>query len=319
MNQLESLKQWTKVVADTGDWREMQRFQPDEATTNPSLIWKLFQKPDYDHYLQEAYGFFKNNHHRNPSLQEFLECVLVTVGKKILDIIPGRVSTEVDARYSFDVESTLTQAHRLHDLYRAYAIPSNRVLMKIAATWEGIKAAEVLEKEGIACNLTLIFSRVQAIACAEAGVTLISPFVGRIFDWYNAHNLLVAGEEDPGVRSVKSIYNYLKQYRYKTEIMGASFRTVEQITALAGCDRLTIAPKLLAQLEANTRPITPQLQAPKVEKSTMPESLVTEKSFRWQLNEDPMATEKLAEGIRLFASDTQKLEKILLHFLEGKQ
>ncbi|MDR0647346.1 MAG: transaldolase [Puniceicoccales bacterium] len=319
MNQLESLKQWTKVVADTGDWTEMQRFQPDEATTNPSLIWKLFQKPDCDHYLQEAYGFFKSSHHRNPALQEFLECVLVTVGKKILDIIPGRVSTEVDARYSFDMKSTLEQAYRLRDLYEAYAIPSSRVLMKIAATWEGIKAAEVLEREGIACNLTLIFSRVQAIACAEAGVTLISPFVGRIFDWYSAHNLLAAGEEDPGVRSVKSIYNYLKQYRYKTEIMGASFRTLEQIIALAGCDRLTIAPKLLAQLEANAGPIMPQLQLPKIGKSTMPKSPVTEKSFRWQMNEDPMATEKLAEGIRLFARDTQNLEEILLHFLEKQR
>ena len=312
MNQLDALKQWTKVVADTGDWTEMQRFQPDEATTNPTLILKLFQKEEHEAYLRAAVEQFKE---QPSSVEAFLERVLVSVGKKILEIIPGRVSTEVDARYSFDQEATLNQARRLMALYQHLGIPRQRVLIKIAATWEGIRAAEILEKEGISCNLTLIFSLVQAKACAEAGVTLISPFVGRILDWYKARTDWTPGSEDPGVLSVTAIYHELKRYGFKTEIMGASFRNIEEILCLAGCDRLTISPNLLAQLVQSEGDVELKLKPPNF---TLPyaQAPLSESEFRWQLNEDPMATEKLSEGIRSFAADTLKLKTLLQEFLK---
>ncbi len=316
MNQLESLKRWTKVVADTANWMDIQRFHSDEATTNPSLILKEIKNEDTQQaYLQAAYELLSSIDVGTSRLQSFLECLLVTVGKRILQVIPGRVSTEVDARYSFDTEATVQQARRLIHLYDLEGISSHRVLIKIAATWEGIQAAKILEKEGIACNLTLIFSLTQAIACACANVSLISPFVGRIYDWYKARNALNPLEEDPGVRSVKEIYTYLKQRGYKTKIMGASFRNTEQILALSGCDLLTISPTLLEQLSLNEADVPCHLTEFQPNTPVVDDN-VDEAHFRWQLNEDPMTHEKLAEGIRNFTKDTVSLEQCLHAFLE---
>lgn len=312
MNQLEKLKAFTTVVADTGDFRELGSYQPQDATTNPSLILKSVQKKEYAPLLQSIV-----DQYRGRSLDELMDRLLVRFGCEILQLIPGRVSTEVDARLSFDAVQTVLRAQRIIELYRAEGILPERVLIKVASTWEGIQAASILEKEGIHTNLTLLFSFPQAVACAQAGVQLISPFVGRIYDWHkkNAGAAWVEtdnlGAKDPGVRSVKKIYDYYKRYDVKTEVMGASFRNIDQITALAGCDLLTISPDLLAQLasrEGNLkRSLEPDIsRAMSIEKVTLDES-----QFRFALNQDAMATEKLAEGIRSFVADTNKLFEML--------
>lgn len=312
MNQLEKLKAFTTVVADTGDFWELGSYQPQDATTNPSLILKSVQKTEYAPLLQSIV-----DQYRGRSLDELMDRLLVRFGCEILQLIPGRVSTEVDARLSFDAVQTVLRAQRIIELYRAEGILPERVLIKVASTWEGIQAASILEKEGIHTNLTLLFSFPQAVACAQAGVQLISPFVGRIYDWYkkNAGATWVEtdnlGAKDPGVRSVKKIYDYYKRYDVKTEVMGASFRNIDQITALAGCDLLTISPDLLAQLasrEGNLkRSLEPDIsRAMSIEKVTLDES-----QFRFALNQDAMATEKLAEGIRSFVADTNKLFEML--------
>ena len=304
-NQLEQLKQFTTVVSDTGDFDSIQTFTPQDATTNPSLIYKAAQKSQYQPLVEQA---IRDHVHSNlsgrPLHNRIMDELLVLFGVKILEIVPGRVSTEVDARLSFDRKGTIEKARFLIALYETKGIPRERVLIKIASTWEGIRASEILTKEGIRCNMTLLFSMAQAIACAEASVQLISPFVGRIYDWYQ--NKGIEGNEDPGVQSVQQIYTYYKQFEYSTEIMGASFRNKEQVLALAGCDLLTISPALLEQLRQSTAPVTRRLSPGKSEpRNTTP---LDEKTFRWQLNEDPMATEKTAEGIRLFAADIEKLE-----------
>jgi transaldolase len=312
MNQLDALKQCTTVVADTGDFKQLAQFQPQDATTNPSLILKAVQKPDYLPLLKAtvaAYG-------ADP-LDEQMDRLLVRFGCEILATIPGRVSTEVDARLSFDAAATVVRAKRIMALYEAQGIDRERVLIKIAATWEGIQAAAELERCGIRTNLTLLFSFAQAVACGDAKVQLISPFVGRIYDWYKqaAGSSWTEGEHaghnDPGVQSVRAIYNHYKHHGIATEIMGASFRNVGQITALAGCDLLTISPELLAQLEASSGALTPALRASDATDMDLPSVHHTEASFRYALNEDPMATEKLAEGIRVFCSDAFKLEALM--------
>ncbi|MEO1524656.1 MAG: transaldolase [Planctomycetota bacterium] len=313
MNQLDQLKQFTTVVADTGDFESMREFAPQDATTNPSLILAASGQPQYSYLIEKAV-----EEHANGSLsgQERIDAiinrVLILFGKEILDIVPGRVSTEVDARLSFDTQGTIDLAKRLIDLYAAESIDRDRVLIKIASTWEGIKAAEVLEKEGIHCNLTLLFSLPQAVACAEANVQLISPFVGRIYDWFKASTgQEYSGAEDPGVQSVQQIYQYYKKFDYKTEVMGASFRNVGQITELAGCDLLTISPKLLAELQASTEPIEKKLDEVAARGSDIERFDLSEKSFRFEFNEDAMATEKTADGIRRFAADIRKLEQLI--------
>lgn len=310
MNQLESLKRWTKVVADTGDWEAIKQFKPEEATTNPSLILKVLQDKKNWPLINQAKEWLYAMGEDVSQTQRIIESLLALIGQKILQEIPGRVSTEVDAHFSFDVQETFNQAKRLIALYESLSISRKRVLIKIAATWEGIQAAKLLEKEGIACNLTLIFEKTQAIACAEAGVTLISPFVGRIYDWYKEHNLLSELSEDPGVHSVKEIYAYFKKYGYTTEIMGASFRNMGQIISLAGCDRLTISPTLLRQLSEQSGEVTPVLNFGK-NFPPNPHKKIDEACFRWNLNENPMAVEKLAEGIRLFARDTMRLQALI--------
>lgn len=312
-NTLFQLKQWTHIVADTGNLQEIIQFKPEEATTNPTLILKTFQescKP-----IEEAYMFAKKQSVKSPTLQAVWMACSVVMGEKILKQIPGRLSIEVDARLSFDTEATINNALALINFFKAKAIDPKRLLIKIAATWEGIQAAKTLEKQGIACNATLIFNPIQALACAQAGITLISPFVGRIYDWYKAKNLLDTLSEDPGVNSVKTIFKTLKSQGYTTEIMGASFRTLKQIIALAGCDRLTISPKLLEELSKSEESITKQLSSMEMT-SRIP--AISEKEFRWQLNADPMATEKLAEGIRLFAKDSETLEQLIANYLARK-
>ena len=312
MNQLDQLRQFTIVVADTGNFRQLAAFAPQDATTNPSLILKAVQQPDYAPLLSNTAAA-----HRGAALDEIVDRTLVCFGLEILKVVPGRVSTEVDARLSFDVGATLARARRLIGLYEAEGVSRDRVLIKIAATWEGMQAARTLQAEGIRCNLTLLFSFAQAVACGQAGVQLISPFVGRIYDWYKKaaggawDEAASAGVNDPGVRSVSQIYRYYKQFGVKTEVMGASFRNVGQITALAGCDLLTISPELLAALQSSDAPLVRMLSPATADASLQPISH-TEASFRYALNEDAMATEKLAEGIRAFAVDAGKLDALIL-------
>ncbi|MBP9973556.1 MAG: transaldolase [Comamonas sp.] len=312
MNQLNALKQVTTVVADTGNFQQLAQYRPQDATTNPSLILKAVQQPQYAPLLHEVVQRFAD-----APLDDLMDRLLVRFGCEILAVVPGRVSTEVDARLSFDTNATVTRAQRLIELYQGAGVPIDRVLIKIAATWEGIEAARLLEQQGIHTNLTLLFSKVQAIACAQAKVQLISPFVGRIYDWFKKQagsqwdEAAMAGANDPGVRSVREIFEYYKRFGITTEVMGASFRNVGQIVALAGCDLLTIAPELLAQLEASTAPVLPALDAQAARQLDIAPVHYDEASFRFALNEDAMATEKLAEGIRAFAVDTRKLEDLL--------
>jgi transaldolase len=313
MNQLDALKQFTTVVADTGDFKQLAAYAPQDATTNPSLILKAVQKPEYAPLLAEAIA-----RHGAADKVELMNRLLVRFGCEILRLIPGRVSTEVDARLSFDTAATLERARQLIALYRAEGVDSARVLIKVAATWEGICAAEQLEREGIRTNLTLLFSFAQAVACGQAGVQLISPFVGRIYDWYKKQagaqwdEAAMAGANDPGVRSVKRIYEFYKRHGIATEVMGASFRNVGQITALAGCDLLTISPELLAQLAASEAPLARALDPEAAKRLDIDPVRYDEAGFRYALNEDAMATEKLAEGIRAFVADTIKLEALMV-------
>ena len=315
MHQLDQLKQYTTVVADTGNFRQLAQFAPRDATTNPSLILKAVQQPEYAPLLAATVAA-----HRGHPLDAIVDRVLVAFGQEILKVVPGRVSTEVDARLSFDADATLARARRLIDLYAAAGIGRERVLIKIAATWEGIQAARVLEAEGIRCNLTLLFAFCQAVACGDAKVQLISPFVGRIYDWHKKQagaawdEAARAGANDPGVQSVERIYTHYKRFGIATEVMGASFRNVGQITALAGCDLLTISPELLAQLQSTDAPLARRLDAAKAREADLPEVHYRpqdEAAFRFALNEDAMATEKLAEGIRAFAVDSAKLDQLI--------
>lgn len=309
-NQLASLKTMTTVVADTGDIEAIRRFRPIDATTNPSLLLKAAALPDYAHLLDKALS--DSQHLSGAALtQEASQRLAVLIGREILAIVPGVVSTEVDARLSFDTQATIHYARRVISLYQQLGIDKERILIKIAATWEGIEAARQLEREGIHCNLTLLFSFAQAVACAEANISLISPFVGRILDWYKAHTgQTYTPQEDPGVQSVTRIYQYYKQHGFETVVMGASFRSVGQITALAGCDKLTISPALMTELEQTAGGVKRALD-PTEPGETQPRQTLNQAAFRWALNEDAMATEKLAEGIRLFTQDQIKLETLL--------
>ena len=313
ITQLDQLKQFTTVVADTGDFESMKQYQPRDATTNPSLILAAASKPEYVHLVDKAVADRKNSGLTGAKrVEDVIDHVLVNFGAEILKIVPGRVSTETDARLSFDTAGTLAKARQLIALYESRDIRRERVLIKIASTWEGIRAAEVLEREGIHCNLTLLFSFAQAVACAEAGVQLISPFVGRILDWYKAAMKRdYVGAEDPGVQSVTQIYNYYKKFGHQTEVMGASFRNKGEITELAGCDLLTISPALLGELATSTDPLTRKLDATAAKSLPLDKVTLDEKSFRLQLNEDAMATEKTAEGIRKFSADIVKLEQLI--------
>ncbi|MDU2245123.1 transaldolase [Haemophilus sp. 27098_8_127] len=310
--QLDSLRSMTVVVADTGDIDAIKKYQPQDATTNPSLILSASALPQYAPLIDEAIAYAKaQSADKAQQLIDAEDKLAVNIGLEILKIVPGRISTEVDARLSYDTQATVEKARKLIALYNAAGISNDRILIKIASTWQGIRAAEILEKEGINCNLTLLFSEAQARACAEAGVYLISPFVGRILDWYKANTdkKEYAPAEDPGVISVTKIYNYYKEYGYKTVVMGASFRNVGEIIELAGCDRLTIAPALLKELQENTTPLVRKLEY-KGEVKAKPQPL-TEAEFYWQHNSDAMAVEKLADGIRKFAVDQEKLEAML--------
>lgn len=312
MNQLDQLKQYTTVVADTGNFKQLAQFAPRDATTNPSLILKAVQQPDYAPLLSDTVAA-----HQGQPLDEIVDHVLVRFGREILKVVPGRVSTEVDARLSFDCPASVERARRIMALYEDAGVGRDRVLVKLASTWEGIQAARILEHEGIHCNLTLLFAFCQAVACGEAGVTLISPFVGRIYDWHKkaegskwdeaAH----AGPNDPGVQSVRQIYTYFKKFGIDTEVMGASFRNTGQIVALAGCDLLTISPELLSALQAGETPVPRALDAQQAVNAAIHAVSFNEASFRFALNEDAMATEKLAEGIRAFAADAAKLDKMI--------
>jgi transaldolase len=312
MNPLEALKQFTTVVADTGDFHQLAQFRPQDATTNPSLILKAVQKPDYAPLLQQTV-----ERHRQQPLDEVMDRLLVRFGVEILRHVPGRVSTEVDARLSFDTAATVARAQRLIALYQAEGVPRERVLIKIASTWEGTQAAARLEQAGIRTNLTLLFSFAQAVACGQARVQLISPFVGRIYDWYKKSagatwdEAAQAGANDPGVRSVRQIYQYYKRFDIATEVMGASFRNVGQVLALAGCDLLTISPELLAQLQEGQQTVTRALDPAQARALDLTEVHLDEAGFRFALNEDAMATEKLAEGIRAFVADALKLEQLM--------
>ncbi|MFP8779385.1 transaldolase [Hydrogenophaga sp. RWCD_12] len=312
MNQLDALKQLTTVVADTGDFHQIAAYSPRDATTNPSLILKAVQKPEYAHLLQDAVSKYGAQ-----GKDEVMNRLLVAFGIEILKHVPGRVSTEVDARLSFDTEATVTRARRIIDLYQGEGVHVDRILIKIASTWEGIQAAARLERDGIHTNLTLLFSFCQAVACGQAKVQLISPFVGRIYDWYKKQagaswdEAAMAGANDPGVKSVQAIYNFYKKHGIATEVMGASFRNVGQITALAGCDLLTISPDLLAQLAASEAPLALALNAEAAKTMDIPFVQYDEAGFRFALNEDAMATEKLSEGIRAFVADTIKLEAMM--------
>lgn len=311
--QLDSLRKMTVVVADTGDIDAIKKYQPQDATTNPSLILSASALPQYAPLIDEAIAYAKaQSANKAQQLIDAEDKLAVNIGLEILKIVPGRISTEVDARLSYDTQATVEKARKLIALYNAAGISNDRILIKIASTWQGIRAAEILEKEGINCNLTLLFSEAQARACAEAGVYLISPFVGRILDWYKANTdkKEYAPAEDPGVISVTKIYNYYKEYGYKTVVMGASFRNVGEIIELAGCDRLTIAPALLKELQENSTALVRKLEY-KGEVKAKPQPLTTEAEFYWQHNSDTMAVEKLAEGIRKFAVDQEKLEAML--------
>ena len=314
MNLLESLKQHTVVVADTGDIEAIAKHKPQDATTNPSLLLKAAQMKQYQHLVDEALTFATTQPGLDAAAKTvaFMDKLFVNFGIEILKVVPGRVSTEVDAALSFDMEGSIAKARKLIELYKKAGIERERILIKLASTWEGIRAAEVLEREGIHCNLTLLFSFAQAVGCAEAGVTLISPFVGRILDWFKAkNNKDYAASEDPGVLSVKEIYAYYKAFGIQTEVMGASFRNKGEIVELAGCDALTISPHLLEELKNSNEPLQRKL-SPEMVSGTKPEQLkLDEKKFRWLLNENAMATEKLSEGIRLFNADAQKLKQSL--------
>lgn len=312
MNLLEQLKTYTKVVADTGDFASMMAYKPVDATTNPSLIYAASQDSKYASLIDDAIVYAKSiSNDKNIQLSHAMDKLAVNFGLKILEIVPGRVSTEVDARLSFDTEATLAKARELIALYESNGISRERILIKIASTWEGINAAEELEKEGIHCNLTLLFSFAQAVRCAEANVTLISPFVGRILDWYKKDRGVsdIPAPEDPGVKSVKEIYDYYKKFDYKTIVMGASFRNINEIIELVGCDALTISPSLLKELENTEATLEKKLDAGKSKLLNINPIHMDEKTFRWMMNEDAMATEKLAEGIRNFTKDLIKLEK----------
>ena len=313
LSQLDALKKLTKVVADTGDFETMRDYKPQDATTNPSLILQAATKTDYAYILDKVVADRKGSGLTgHAQIEDVIDHVLVAFGLEILKIVPGRVSTETDARLSFDTQGTIDKAHQLIALYEKAGISRDRVLIKIASTWEGIKAAEVLAKEGIHCNLTLLFSLTQAIACAEAKVQLISPFVGRILDWFKASTKKdYTPTEDPGVKSVTEIFNYYKKFGYKTEVMGASFRNKGEITELAGCDLLTISPSLLGELAASTDPLEKKLDAAGAQALPLKQVHLDEKTFRLQLNDDAMATEKTAEGIRKFAADIVKLEQFI--------
>ncbi|HRO59875.1 MAG TPA: transaldolase [Burkholderiaceae bacterium] len=313
MNALERLRQWTTVVADTGDFNAMRAYAPRDATTNPSLIVKALQKSDYRSLVGETVAA-----HRDESVEQLCDRLLVRFGREILSIVPGRVSTEVDARLSFDTEGTIAKAHALVALYEAAGISRDRVLIKVASTWEGIRAAERLENEGIRCNLTLLFSFPQAVACADAGVTLISPFVGRIYDWYRQRSETdIAPEDDPGVQSVRRIHTYFKKFGYETEVMGASFRSVGQVLALAGCDLLTIGPELLEQLRTSDQAVERRLDPGLAKAQQVERERFDEKQFRFAVNEDAMASDKLSEGIRLFVADVRKLETLVSQVREA--
>lgn len=304
---LDSLRRWTTVVADTGDFHAMRAYAPQDATTNPTLILKAVSKPEYRTLLDETVA-----QHRTEPLDLLCDRTLVKFGLQILSIVPGRVSSEVDARLSFDTDATLARARRLISLYEAEGIDRKRVLIKIAATWEGIRAAQVLEREGIHCNLTLLFSFAQAVACADAGITLISPFVGRIYDWAKVRaGRDLAPHEDPGVISVTKIWTYFRHFDVKTEVMGASFRSVGQILALAGCDLLTISPDLLEQLRASGDEVAQVLSPEAARLAALEKAQFNESDFRFSVNDDAMATEKLAEGIRSFNADGRKLETLV--------
>jgi transaldolase len=313
LSQLEQLKKFTIVVADTGDFESIKDFKPQDATTNPSLIYAATQKDKYVHLLDEVIADRKNSGLSGEAqIEDIIEHLLVKFGCEILKIVPGRVSTETDARYSFDTEGSICKGRQLIKLYEERKIPRERVLIKIASTWEGINAAEQLQKEGIKCNLTLMFSLPQAVRCAEAKVQLISPFVGRIYDWYKASEKRdYKGAEDPGVKSVQEIYTYYKKFGHKTEVMGASFRNVGQILELAGCDALTISPELMKELSESTEPVERKLDPAKATSAKIDKLEMDEKKFRWLLNENAMATEKTSEGIRKFAADIVKLEKVV--------
>ena len=312
MNQLDALKQFTTVVADSGDFKQLAQFKPQDATTNPSLILKAVQKPEYAHLLRETM-----QQHGKAPLDETMDRLLVRFGREILSIIPGRVSTEVDARLSFDTAASIKRAERITQLYRAEGVAPERVLIKVASTWEGIQAARQLEERGIRTNLTLLFSFCQAVACGQAKVQLISPFVGRIYDWHKKaagakwDEAANAGANDPGVKSVRQIFDYYKHFGLRTEIMGASFRNIGQILALAGCDLLTISPELMAQLAASQEPVVRALDPAQSKAAAIDEVRYDEASFRFALNEDAMASDKLAEGIRTFAADAVKLETLM--------
>lgn len=311
--QLDQLKKYTTVVADTGDFRQMEEFAPQDATTNPSLILAAAAKEEYRPIIERVVAEFKASEAQPAEhMDALMDRVIVAFGLEILKRVPGRVSSEVDARLSFDTEATVAKARDIMALYEQAGIPRERVLIKIASTWEGIQAARILEQEGIHCNLTLLFSLVQAVACAEAGVRLISPFVGRILDWYTASTgQSYTAETDPGVLSVRTIYNYYKKFGYPVQIMGASFRNKGEVLALAGCDLLTISPGLLAELAASTEEVTPLLSPEAAAASDIERIPADEKNFRFLFNEDAMATEKTAEGIRRFSADIRKLEALL--------
>ena len=312
MNLLEQMKKYTFMVADTGDFERIQVYQPKDATTNPTLILRAAKLPAYQNIIQEVKANFTD-----ASLDDKMDQLLVRFGMEILQVVPGRVSTEIDAELSFNIEDSVTRARKIIDLYKKNGVPTDRVLIKIAATWEGIQSAKILETEGIHCTLTLVFNLPQAVACAEARVKLISPFVGRITDWYKNSlgsdwsAITMSGPNDPGVQSVKAIYNYLKHHDFKTEIMGASFRNIEQITALAGCDLLTISPELLEELQNTQGEVKEQISFLAAKNMTIDPIKVDEKSFRELMNDDPMATEKLAEGIRNFKKDIDLLAELL--------
>jgi transaldolase len=313
MTQLDQLKQFTTVVADTGDFEAMKAYKPQDATTNPSLILQASQKAEYKTLVDQAIAEYKNSSLSGAAkVEAIMDRILILFGLEILKIVPGRVSTEVDARLSFDIQGNVDKARHLIGMYEKAGIPRERVLIKIASTWEGIKAAEILQKEGINCNLTLLFSLAQAVACAEGGIKLISPFVGRILDWFKKSTGKDYGAaEDPGVQSVTAIYNYYKHFGYKTEVMGASFRNKGEITELAGCDLLTISPGLLAELQSSEEPLVKKLDASAAQSMKIERIGGDEKTFRWLFNEDAMATEKTAEGIRNFGKDIVKLEKLI--------
>jgi transaldolase len=315
MKLLESLRQYTTVVADTGDIEAIAQYRPQDATTNPSLLFQAAQMPAYGHLVEEASELASEQGGTQQRMaEEFIDRLFVLFGSEILKVVPGRVSTEVPASLSFDTAGTVAKARKLISLYEKKEISRERVLIKMASTWEGIRAAEVLESEGIHCNLTLLFSFAQAVACAQAGVTLISPFVGRIYDWYRKQHggAEVAPDQDPGVASVRRIYNYFKKFGYRTQVMGASFRNLNQIVRLAGCDLLTISPELLKELENAEGTVKRQLDPVTARDSKEQRLSLEERTFRWMHNEDAMATEKLAEGIRKFNNDTYCLQQFAL-------